>query len=445
MAVSSRAGRRTTPVVVLAALALSWLVVLGAAVSLSGAATPPGPVIFLPGQTLHGGSPATGGAPSPSAPVAPTPGGTGQGSAPLADATNVPPVVLTPGENVQAIVASHPPGTSFTLAAGTFEAFSVQPLTGDTFRAQPGTVLDGEGTTAVAFSAACANDVTVAGAGIGHPLVIENYNDGHMVLRGTIDPLCWSAPDGFASGWTLSDTQILGSYSRGVTVGDQMTITHCLVANNGELGIGGGGADAVILDNTVRQNAMTPPPGGLDPGGIKVTGAGDQITGNRVVDNAGPGIWTDVDATDDVIDGNNSSNNAGAGIRVEISHGTLVENNTALHNGAWGIVVLDSDHVKVIGNALSGDQNGVVLGGGGRGTDPENGVVRTDLDDHVTSNTIVDSGHSGLGEADPGGVVFDFNNYTGTNRLVWQGQVVSFSQWQRAGLDAHGSFVPPSS
>lgn len=52
-------------------------------------------------------------------------------------------VVVTPQDNLQSLVNSHPPGTSFTLSAGIYRLQSVVPKDGDSFSGEPGAVMNG--------------------------------------------------------------------------------------------------------------------------------------------------------------------------------------------------------------------------------------------------------------------------------------------------------------
>ncbi|HMD46984.1 MAG TPA: right-handed parallel beta-helix repeat-containing protein [Acidimicrobiales bacterium] len=354
-------------------------------------------------------------------------------------------ILLTPGENVQQVVNANPPGTTFVLAPGVFTDFSVQPQAGDAFYGRPGTVLDGGGVTPTAFSAVCANNVTVAGAGPDNPLVIRNYSNFASPLRATIEPLCFSSPDGLASGWFLVDLSISGSFSRGITVGDAMTIRRCTVTGSGILGIGGGGNNSLLQNNTVAQNGLVPPPGAADVGGIKMVGDANTIDRNTATGNGGPGIWTDGDATGDVIQGNTTTDNAGAGIRIEISHRARLVDNAVGNNANYGIVIVDSDNVLVNGNLVAGNGSGIVIGGYARGgVDRHTGLPRSVTGDTVLANRMANTGLAGVLGALPSAsaVSFDSNVYLGSAQFIWTGQLVTFTQWQGTGLDVHGVFVP---
>ena len=52
-------------------------------------------------------------------------------------------VLVRPGENIQAVVAAHPPGTAFVITPGTYRLQSVQPKDGDSFTGESGAILTG--------------------------------------------------------------------------------------------------------------------------------------------------------------------------------------------------------------------------------------------------------------------------------------------------------------
>lgn len=52
-------------------------------------------------------------------------------------------VALSPGDDIQAAVGSHPPGTTFTLSAGLYRIQSVTPKNDDVFTGADGAILDG--------------------------------------------------------------------------------------------------------------------------------------------------------------------------------------------------------------------------------------------------------------------------------------------------------------
>ena len=62
---------------------------------------------------------------------------------PVKTASSTGQVTVRPGDNIQAVVAAHPPGTSFVITPGTYRLQSIRPKDGDTFTGQPGAILNG--------------------------------------------------------------------------------------------------------------------------------------------------------------------------------------------------------------------------------------------------------------------------------------------------------------
>jgi len=104
-------------------------------------------------------------------------------------------VNLSPGANIQNSVDNNPAGTTFCLAAGSYAQQSVVPKNNDQFIGGYSAVLDGEKTTAHAFSG------TASGVVIQN-LKIINYNPSAVNLY-------------------ASDSAVQGDYSYGWTVKKQ--------------------------------------------------------------------------------------------------------------------------------------------------------------------------------------------------------------------------------
>ncbi|HET9177631.1 MAG TPA: hypothetical protein VFQ24_04655, partial [Terriglobia bacterium] len=62
---------------------------------------------------------------------------------PVQPASSSSQVTVHPGDDIQSLVNSHPPGTSFLIIPGTYRLQSIRPKDGDTFTGQPGATLNG--------------------------------------------------------------------------------------------------------------------------------------------------------------------------------------------------------------------------------------------------------------------------------------------------------------
>jgi nitrous oxidase accessory protein NosD len=153
---------------------------------------------------------------------------------------------------------------------------------------------------------------------------------------------------------------------------------HVIDANRlteaGDLGIAAvrPAADVTIRGNVIAGNNTQGFDPGWEAGGIKTLfQEGLVVTGNRVHDNFGRGIWTDTDTSGATIEDNRVWANAYAGIFVEASRDVAVDGNVAWDNGwapegaAWGfgggITLSSSDHVSVSGNTVAWNADGITI------------------------------------------------------------------------------------
>jgi parallel beta helix pectate lyase-like protein len=351
-------------------------------------------------------------------------------------------VVIPVGANAQSVVNSHPAGTTFTIATGRHGGWSVQPLAGDVFIGQPGAILDGDHTTAQAFFTQSTNDVTVEGTTAGD-LLVEDYTDGNTTMT-TVEP-------GLAdktSGWVFKYLEVANNIGEGIGLSsNKMIVEHCYVHDNGQLGMGGAGTGSTVEYNTVDHNGyQLVAPAGFESGGVK-TEAGLRTANapptyfeyNKIDDNATVGFHTDVMSSGVVFEHNEVENNGTIGVRFEISNQGLAANNTISGNKI-AIAVDASWDIQILDNTLSGNGQGIVLGGWSRpqcvsGTCAFPGRTGTN-DITVTGNTVADSGLSGGPQAPPGTTAtWSGNTFTGANTLAWGSQRgLSLDQWHALGF-----------
>jgi parallel beta-helix repeat protein len=307
--------------------------------------------------------------------------------------------------------------TAFVISSGVHDLFSVMPKSGDSFYAQPGAVLDGDGSTPSAFAAfgndGEADDVTVVGASSNQLLVIENYNDGQEAQLGTVQT---GQSKVWASGWRLQWVDIADSYSRSISTSNGMVIVGCYIHDSGRLGIGGGGSNIVIEGNAIDDNGFNVPPDTVqEAGGIKTVAQDITIVGNSIENNDAPGIWTDVDATNVTIEGNHIVGNK-LGIHIEISHSVTIRENQIDDNLKPGIEISASNNVTITDNNLRADNGGIVGNEPDRGSGPDGPRILNYLT--VTGNVIINSGSSGVTTLPPGSFVKFKNNKFIHSQLV---------------------------
>ena len=165
-------------------------------------------------------------------------------------------------------------------------------------------------------------------------LIVENYACADQ--QGAI------GDHGEGADWTVSHNEARWNHGVGIVGGTRALIEANNVYHNGEMGIGGGGAEHVVVSgNEIAFNVWNGTDCGWECGGAKWAEMSDlKVFGNYVHDNAGDGLWTDIDCIDVVYDGNRIENNLQAGISHEISFAATIKNNILKGNGGktfnWG-------------------------------------------------------------------------------------------------------------
>ncbi len=190
--------------------------------------------------------------------------------------------------------------------------------------------------------------------------VYLNRSDGSSVsgitVRRYATPVSnMAAVRAYANNLRLDNLVIEDNAYMGVSaIGRNIALDHVTTRNNGHLG---GHAHRVtgltVTDSLIAANNAE----GFDAfhaaGGIKITeSSGIRLSESRVVDNAGPGIWTDLATTDVAIVGNTVTGNSRSGIELELSSHVMVANNVVVDNGEAGVWVLETSDAQVWHNAL---------------------------------------------------------------------------------------------
>jgi parallel beta-helix repeat protein len=263
-------------------------------------------------------------------------------------------------------------------------------------------------------------------------------------------------------GWLVEGVEARLNHAAGI--GGATRMRNNYVHDNGQAGLGGSGP-MTVAGNEIAWNNYARVCPCWEAGGAKwANGSNVSVTGNYVHDNRGPGLWTDGSENHITIARNRIERNADAGVLLEISYDARVSHNVVRRNGTpgrgWcqtgGIVVAESPRVEVLGNTVSGNEDGICLTQQDRGTDPVLGPHRLqDVDVH--DNTVVmTTGHSGLIE-----YVEDTSYYTSRNNrfrnntyylgcrkrpyFIWMRPAspeygeMSFASWRAAGQDVRGA------
>jgi hypothetical protein len=164
------------------------------------------------------------------------------------------------------------------------------------------------------------------------------------------------------TGWTVENCEVRLNSGIGIAVRADGHVRVCDVHHNGQLGVGGNGANILIENNRIWANNIHGFDFAWEAGGVKVAfGNGVTFRGNHVYDNVGPGLWCDINCRNVLYEDNLVEGNHGAGIFHEISFNAVIRNNVVRHNGVedqkwfWGdeILIAASQDVDVYGNRVT--------------------------------------------------------------------------------------------
>ncbi|HYC33614.1 MAG TPA: right-handed parallel beta-helix repeat-containing protein [Gemmatimonadales bacterium] len=293
-----------------------------------------------------------------------------------------------------------------------------------------------------------ASNVTITG------LVIERYanpsGDGAIHGHG-------------GSGWTVSDNELRWNHGTGLKLGSGMRALRNNSHHNGHLGMNGTGiSDALVENNEIAYNNTAGfRATGFSGGGAKFTKTTRlTIRGNRVHDNVGKGLWTDIYNRYVLYENNVVTNNDLMGIFHEVGYDAVIRNNTVEGNGfkvpagtmrGGGIAVVSSSNVEIYGNIVRNNQHGISVNQDNRGSGPYGVLEVKNLYVHDNQITMT-TGYTGLGlgQGVSGGTYYTSKN----NRFVrnsyvlgknaryfyWHDDDRTTAEWKSYGQDTGGTF-----
>jgi len=146
-----------------------------------------------------------------------------------------------------------------------------------------------------------------------------------------------------ATNWTIENTEIRLNHAEGIKDNGSNgghIYTNNNVHDNGQTGIGcggnGAGSGVTITNNTIANNgyaATSTTPG--ERGGIKCSAEPNAtITGNTIVNNDGPGMWTDEAASNVLVQNNIIKQSVMEAIRFELTFSSKALSNTLINNSS---------------------------------------------------------------------------------------------------------------
>lgn len=274
------------------------------------------------------------------------------------------------------------------------------------------------------------------------------------------------------AGWQAIANEFRDNHAVGLKLAraDRAIVRANRVTRNGQLGISQWRSQSSqILRNEIDNNNTD----GFwiadwESGGIKSTWSSGLIEANHVHDNLGIGVWSDIEENNKVIKGNRIDQNAACGIRYEISYNGTIIGNTVTNNGfgvrrtgagggrslfdGGGINVNTSSNVRIEGNTLTGNRNGVAVqsrergiatGGQGEFLLRNVKVLNNKID--IASGTATNGAvYLGTATIPAGTVSFAGNQYNvdtlSATRFNWMNKLMTATQWKAAGNDTTGSF-----
>lgn len=154
---------------------------------------------------------------------------------------------------------------------------------------------------------------------------------------------------------------------------------------------------------TISHNSIHGP----GDGGVFVTGAAAEVTGNTISDTGGNGIAFGAPNTTGTIAGNTIRNAGYAGISVEDSATATVSGNTISDAAGFGIIAITGASVEVISqNRISGGPAGMVISDPGTrvtldgneivGTSKDGIYIQNGAEAMVTTNVIAPTSGNGI-------------------------------------------------
>jgi parallel beta-helix repeat protein len=363
---------------------------------------------------------------------------------------NPPPPAMTllpVGASWNPIIAAEPAGTTFVVESGVHYEQTANLKHGDELIGQPGAVMDGRNVTNWAVQPNRANNVTIKG------LEIRNYSSEDQYA-----PITARTYEGAAAGigWKVENCDLHHNGYAGLALSDGSIARNNRIHDNGVIGIEISwvrDSGALVEGNEIYRNNTTGADEYHEAGGSKFGATENLIVRNNYVhDNNGPGLWTDTDNVNTLYESNVVEDNSGSGIFHEISYSATIRNNQVRGNGfrsrGWlwegGIMLAGSQGVKISGNILADNYNGITLIQQNRGS----GVLGPYLLRNVTvrDNTVVRSGRTGAVQ-DVGNqaifttrnITFQNNDYESVVGFSWADRSLSWSQWRGYGMDLTGS------
>lgn len=163
---------------------------------------------------------------------------------------------------------------------------------------------------------------------------------------------------------TLDNMTVLDSATGGIGFyKPNSTVKNSTVDGSGQIGIQASYADGLLLDNvsvTDSNDQQFNP--GPSAGGVKVTRTrGVTLRGSEILRTKGNQFWADESTYNITATGNEILNGSRYGMLLEISSTAAVTDNVIAHNAYDGVMVTDTDHVRIWNNTIVANRRAVAF------------------------------------------------------------------------------------
>lgn len=375
-------------------------------------------------------------------------------------------IQVAPGDNIQSLINANPERTTFCFASGTYTLWGTI-WTGEKYPIldlRAGAVIDGQHGGFVGIngpdSPASRTGTTILGGVFQHfgnagaPIWVSSL----IVRRNTV----------------VEGTEFKENFNSGLAIqGSNARVTDVHTHHNGRYGLVvtppcvgcPGPVGVVIEDSEIAFNNTRRLPTNNDAGGTKFTHSDGMIVrGNHVYNNYGSGLWWDAGNRNAQVYDNVITNNRNWGIVWELSYGgTRVFGNTLTDNGLSDGSPNFFDGVQLLVSASDGNVGGIeIYENTIDGAAYALGLINHSTHPTRTRNVHVHDNLMVLRASTTriGGVAFDglteLFSPTANNRFehntyrvvdpdatywVWNGQTLTWRQWQSLGHDVNGDRV----
>ncbi len=373
-------------------------------------------------------------------------------------------VQVVPGSNIQALIDANPPRTTFCFASGRY-LLSGTIRTGDRFPVldlRAGAIIDGQNGHFVGI------DGPDGPAGQPGTVLLG----GVFQHFGNVNAPIWISAVIVRRNGVVVGTEFRENFNTGLSIaGDNARVSDVYTHHNGKYGMvvtqpcAGCGAPTGVLieDSEIAFNNTRMLPTDGDAGGTKFSAGtnGMIVRRNEVHDNYGSGLWWDGFNKNAQVYDNVIYDNRNWGIFWELSYGGVkIHNNTLMNNGIGDGTASWFTNVQLLISCSDGSIGGIeIFENTIDGTAYPLGLInhsghpirtRGVFVHHNTftlrsqSSQVGAAAFSGLNElfAPSADNRFDSNTYqvpdTDGAYWAWNGQVLTWAQWQAAGHDVDG-------